>query len=121
MNWEPISEAELWDRINSACERMTSEQSRVWEIIRIQPHKWAEHSYGSLGGGFWVVALIGSSVVWFNDIEDGFNQFEYADFGKFSEYWCNQDELEWAAQNVINLISDGYKSVGNCGPSQPIV
>lgn len=121
MSWEPISEVELWDRINSACERMTPEQSRVWETIKVLPHKWAEHSYGNLGGGFWVVALIGTSVIWFNDIEDGFNQSKYTDFGKIDEYWCNQDELEWAVQNVVNLIRDGYNTAGKCGPPQSLV
>lgn len=120
MKWEPISEVELWDRINSACDRMTPEQSKIWELIKIHPQKWSEETYGKLGGGFWVVAIIGSSVLWFNDIEDGFNQSFYSEFGKIAEYWCNQDELEWAVQNVINLIKDGYYSAGKSGPPQPV-
>lgn len=120
MNWKPISEADLWDRINSACARMTPEQSKVWEIIKILPQKWKEASYGELGGGFWVVGLIGSQVIWFNDIEDGFNQSTYTEFGEISEYWCNQDELERAVQNVINMIKDGYYSAGKCGPPQAV-
>lgn len=107
MSWEPISEADLWDRINSACDRMTPKQSKIWEVIQIHPQKWKEKTYGELGGGFWVVAIIGKSVVWFNDIEDGFNQSSYNEFGKIAEYWCNQDELEWAVQNIICLLNDG--------------
>jgi len=121
MDWKPISELELWDRINAACDRMTPEQYKVWEIIKILPQRWEEKQYGELGGGFWVVAIIGSSVIWFNDIEDGFNQSSYTEFGKISEYWCNQDELECAVQNVINLFKDGYYSAGRGSPPRNIV
>ena len=41
---------------------------------------WASHPYGDLGGGFWVVALLGETVVWFNDIEDGFNRSHFCRF-----------------------------------------
>ncbi len=104
MSWKPISEVELLDRISSACDRMTPEQSRTWGIIKIHPQKWMEGTYGELGSGFWIIAIIDSSVIWFNDIEDGFNQSSYTEFGKIAEYGYNQDELEWAVQNVINLI-----------------
>jgi hypothetical protein len=99
---------------------MTPEQSKIWEIIKIHPQKWSEETYGKHGGGFWVVAIIGSSVLWFNDIEDGFNQSFYTESGKIAEYWCNQDRLERAVQSVINLIKDGYYSAGKSGPPQPV-
>lgn len=121
MTWEPISEADLRDRINYSCDRMTPEQSKLWEVIKIHPQKWKEETYGELGGGFWVVAIIGSSVVWFNDIEYGFNQSVYSELGKIDEYCCNQDELEWTVQDVINLLEDGYYSAGKSGPPQPVV
>lgn len=120
MSWKPISEAALWDDINNAFDRMSPEQRKVWELIKVPPEKWQEETYGAEGGGFWVVAVIGSSVVWCNDIEDGYNQSKYSKFGVIDEYWCNQDELEWAVQNVINMLSDGYDSAGRSGPPQPI-
>lgn len=120
MSWEPISEAALWDDINDAFDRMSPEQRKVWELIKVPPEKWQEPTYGTEGGGFWVVAVIGSSIVWYNDIEDGYNQSKYSKFGVIDEYWCNQDELEWTIQNVINMLGDGYDSAGRSGPPQPI-
>jgi len=120
MNWEPLSETEVWDEINSSYERMSLEEKNLWEAIKIIPEKWQEISYGKEGGGFWVVALIGSTVVWYNDIEEGFNRSKYHQYGIIDEYWCNQDNLEWAVQHIINEIKEGYPSGGKAGPPEPI-
>lgn len=119
MDWEPISEAELWDKILAAEERMSPQISRLWEAIKIPPEKWSEGTYGTAGGGFWVVAIIGSRAIWFNDIEDGFNCSTYAITGKLSEYFCNQDELEIAVQNVLTLIETGKDVAARSSPPIP--
>ncbi len=120
MEWEPISEAELWDDINDAFDRMSLEQRKIWEIIKIDPEKWQQDPWGNEGEGFWAVAILGNNIIWFNDIEDGYNQSTYSKYGIINEYWCNQDELEWAVQNVINMLKDGYDSSTRLGPPQPI-
>jgi len=53
---------------------MTPEQLRLWKAIRIKPEKWLQPPYGDHGKGFWVVGLIGRTVTWYNDIEEGFNR-----------------------------------------------
>lgn len=111
MDWEPISETGLWDEIIRAEGRMSPQVLRLWQAIKIPPEKWAEQTYGTVGGGFWVVAVIGSRVIWFNDIEDGFNCSSYVVVGKLSEYLCNQDELEIAVQNVLTIIETGRDSI----------
>ena len=120
MDWKPISEADLWDDINGAYERMSLQQRKVWEVVKIQPEKWQQEPWGNEGKGFWVVAIIGNSVIWFNDIEDGYNQSTYTKYGEFDDYWCNQDELEWAVQKIINMLKDSYDSTGRMGPPQAI-
>ena len=84
------------------------------------PEKWREEPFGNQGHGFWVVALIGNNVIWFNDIEDGFNRSTFTEYGKINEYWCNQDQLEWTIQKFINQIRDGYDSGEYAGPPKPI-
>jgi hypothetical protein len=120
MSWSPITETELWDLINSSWERMSLEQRKYWEIIKIDPQKWQEPEYGAQGGGFWVVAIFGNYVLWYNDIEDGFNISKYGKIGVINEYWCNQDELEHSVQQVVNLFHDGYESGGKAGGPQPV-
>jgi hypothetical protein len=110
MDWEPISEMELWDKILRAEGRMSPGIFRLWEAIKIPPEKWREKKYGNVGGGFWVVAIIGRRAIWFNDIEDGFNCSSYGVTGELAEYFCNQDELEMAVQKVLTIIETSTDS-----------
>lgn len=64
-----------------------------WEMIKIQPEKWTEKEYGEEGDGFWVVAIYGNRVLWYNDIEEGFNSSTYSEYGHIDEYACNQYSL----------------------------
>jgi len=120
MEWKPISEADILEEINNAHERMLPEQRKLWNVIKITPEKWQEETYGNEGGGFWAIAIIGNTIVWYNDIEDGFNRSKYRKYGEIDGYWCNQDQLEWTIQSIINEIEDGYDSAGYAGPPQPI-
>ncbi len=99
---------------------MTIQQKRLWELIKVIPVKWIQEPWGNEGKGFWVVAIIGKSVIWFNDIEDGFNRSEYSEFGKINDYWCNQDDLEQTIQNTGFAIKDGYDSAGYAGPPEKL-
>jgi hypothetical protein len=111
MSPERITESEIWDLINNAYENMSLEQRRIWEVIKIYPQKWQ-----SCFGPFWIVAIVGSTVIWYNDIEEGFNRSSFSELGKIAEYHCNQDELEWQIQGVINHLKDGYDSALYAGP-----
>ncbi|MBK8815510.1 MAG: hypothetical protein IPN42_08410 [Methylococcaceae bacterium] len=108
MNWQPVSESELLDMLNHAENRMTIDQLRLWEIIKIEPEKWQQHPFGNEGDGFWVVGILGQLVIWFNDIEYGFNVSRYKQYGSIDQYWCNQDKLEWTVQSLLNMIEHGY-------------
>ena len=120
MDWQPISEAELRDTILAAEGRMNPRIRRLWEVIRTPPEKWSEATYGTLGGGFWVVAVIGSRAIWFNDIEDGFNCSRYEVAGTLLEYFCDQDELEMTVQRVLTCIETGKELGSQRGPPVPL-
>lgn len=120
MDWSPLSESDLWDLMNEAWDRMSVEQRRLWEVIRIHPTKWRQQPYGNEGDGFWVVAIIGSTVVWYNDIEEGFNRSAFTEYGTIDSYWCNQDDLEWTIQFVLNEIRTGEPPAAGLGPPMPL-
>jgi len=107
LEWEPIAEEALRERVAQGEARMNSLQLRLWETIRIEPTKWKQQPYGDPGAGFWVVAIIGSTVIWYNDIEEGFNRSRYSSYGTIDDYWCNQDELELTVQYLMNAIELG--------------
>lgn len=98
---------------------MEPPQRRLWEAIRISPEKWQQEPYGSEGAGFWVVGILGALVVWYNDIEDGFNYSKYERFGTIEEYWCNQDRLEWILQTLLGYIESGQLVGPRASPPIP--
>ncbi len=120
MKWKPMPEEELWDQLNRSWARMSLPQRKLWEVIKLDPQKWAQEPWGNEGGGFWVVAIFGNTVIWYNDIEEGFNRSSYTKHGVISDYWCNQDELEWVIQHVLDEIREGNPSGGYAGPPEAI-
>ena len=111
VEWEPIAETALSARITQGEARMSRGELRLWEAIRIPPQKWRQTPYGEQGNGFWVVGIIGSTVIWYNDIEEGFNRSRFSAFGTIDDYWCNQDELELTIQYLTNALSQGHDIV----------
>jgi len=107
MTWEPITESELASLIEKAESRMGPPMLALWGHIRVSPVKWELAPWGIEGGGFWVVAVIGQTCVWYNDIEDGFNISRYESYGRISDYWCNQDELDHClGSSLQSLLRD---------------
>lgn len=86
---------------------MSTDQLRLWKSIAINPIKWALHPDGDLGGGFWVVSIFGKSVIWYNDIEDGFDISDYSTFGEIADYGASQYELEMAVQIAMIRMREG--------------
>lgn len=88
-----------------------------WDWIRIEPEKWTCRPWGDAGGGFWAVAIEGSNVLWFNDIEEGFNWSQFTVPGVIGEYWCDQDELEHALQQLTQPRATRRGKPQPSGPS----
>ena len=106
-DWQAISEGALRGRLAQGESRMTPSQLRLWDAIRIEPEKWQQHPFGDDGNGFWVVGLIGRTVIWYNDIEEGFNRSRYRDYGEIEDYWRNEDELELTIEYLMNSLEQG--------------
>lgn len=102
--WTPISLNELEEWILRGELELEEELLNFWNLIKIEPRKWQEKDYGAEGGGFWVVAIFGNEVIYFNDIEDGFNISEYKIYGQILEYHCSQSELNWTVVGLYERI-----------------
>lgn len=118
--WGPISVSALRDRIAQGEARMDPTQRRLWEAVRIAPEKWQQHPYGDAGKGFWVVAIVGQTVIWYNDIEDGFNRSRYSTHGTIDDYLCNQDELELTVQYLLNALERGADLIRLVKAADPV-
>lgn len=116
MDWEPISRESLEELIAEQVADATREDRALFARAAVAPAKWQLSPWGDLGGGFWVVAVMEDRVLWYNDIEDGFNVSRFVTFGIIpsTEYWCNQDELRWA------LAALAGQRQGKFGPPEPL-
>lgn len=107
MIWQAITEAEIQDLIIAAEAELDTRQKHVWDRIKITPQKWQQNPWGDEGGGFWAVALSGQSVVWYNDIEEGFNISTYSVPGYIEDYGCNQDGLALVVRLWVHRWEQG--------------
>lgn len=118
--WKPISLSELYEEIQKTETDLNEELSNFWQLIKIDPTKWIEKEYGNEGGGFWVVAICGTKIIWYNDIEDGFNISNYKTYGQIEGYYCNQEEISWAVTRLFDLVKFGGEIIGQAGPPHNI-
>lgn len=127
MTWEPISRERLVEMLAEGLAEADDITVVAWRRISIEPEKWRCSPYGDRGGGFWVVAVEGASVVWFNDIEGGFNISRFSSRGTIDEYWCNQDDFGVVLRNLpegrfaehfAEMRSDADVPVGARGPGR---
>ncbi|MGH9900198.1 MAG: hypothetical protein ACRD4L_15240 [Pyrinomonadaceae bacterium] len=108
-------EEKIWDEINVGWSRMSFKQRFLWEAIRRPPEKWELPGYGK----HWVVALIGSTVIYYNHYEHGFNPSPWQRYGYIEEYRSLQNGLEVAVQRQLENIKTGYDVCPFEGPPTP--
>lgn len=118
--WQPLGSEELLAELESAIGRMNDQQSRLWDKIRIKPQKWQLSPWGDQGSGFWAVGLLGNSVIWYNDIEEGFNRSPFTQWGEIDLYLAGQDQLEWLLAQLLDEINLGAEPLKQRGVPQPL-
>jgi hypothetical protein len=114
--WTPITIEEVYDKIHTTEKELNGDLLNFWELIKIYPEKWVEETHGKEGNGFWVVGLVGRKVIYYNDVEEGFNVSDYKTYGAIDNYFCNQDELAQTISLLFELIKFGGNVQGQARP-----
>jgi hypothetical protein len=114
MSWKPIPIAQLQQMIHEELAECSEPQRTFFAQVAIVPERWHQSPYGDEGGGFWSVAVYQDRVLWFNDIEWGFNVSRFRNRGEIPSDECNQDPLKWAIPHLMG--EPGLKA----GPPQPM-
>ena len=116
MDWAPFPLARLEELILDDLDQCSPELQALYVRLRIPPAKWEQSPWGDSGGGFWAVAVHGDRVLWYNDIEEGFNVSRFQTRGVIpgNEYWCDQDDLACALARLTGDIGP------RAGPPEPI-
>ena len=93
--WSPISRVDLDALIAQQLQECPLELRTVFEKHRVEPFRAPLDRNGRLESVF-VVARRGAEVMYYEDVEEGFNFSPISAEGKVLEHWCNQDELKSA-------------------------
>ncbi len=103
--WTPISESHLLGLIEVSEYEMDDYSKFLWEQIKLpKQEKWKQSPMGDEGGGFWVVATYGKTCIYYNDIEDGFNQSSFSQWGTIDKYRCSQIELHHLVHSLLPIM-----------------
>src|SRR5262245_2617676 len=118
MTWTPLGRDELQSIVERDLSDRSDDEREYFVSVAIEPERWRQSPWGDEGGGFWAVAVDADRVLWFNDIEEGFNVSRFSERGLIPEheYWCNQDRLRWA----LAELKTGDNTNGKAGPPEPL-
>lgn len=106
VTWKPISREYLDAMIADGLAAYDEDVRKEWDRIKIEPEKWRCSPWGDAGGGFWVVAIRDSEVLWYNDIEQGFNVSPFSQHGVIDEYYCDQTAFSEILEHFAQAQSD---------------
>ena len=84
-------------------------QKNFWMTIKTEPMKWLGRPPESEVEEFWIVGILGRHVIYYNDIEEGFNVSPYSTFGEILEYRSNQSELHELIAGLYESICQGER------------
>ena len=115
MEWRPATIEEVKAIVQGDLQECDDEQIAAFEQYALEPCPMPILRYGTLEQVV-VVARRGNEVIYWEDVEEGFNVSPVAKDGHILEHWCNQDDLRIALNHWI----DGRSGPTKCGPARPI-
>jgi hypothetical protein len=113
MDWKPASVEEVKKIVAENVVRCDDEQLTAFRRYRVELYVAPILRYGKAESVV-VVARRGSEVIYWEDVEEGFNVSTLAHDGRILEHGCNQDELGLA----LNVWIDGRSRSGD--PATPV-
>jgi len=115
MEWRPASVEEVKSIVNSDLSACDDEQIATFRRYAVEPYVAPILRYGAMETVV-VVARKGEEVIYWEDVEEGFNVSPIGEGRRIREHWCNQDELGYA----LNSWIDGRARSTKLGPAVPI-
>jgi len=105
VNWKPTT-------IEEVKKIVQNDLAEVFERYGVHPYFASILRNGNLDTVV-VVARKGNDVIYWEDVEEGFNLSPVAPDGRILEHWCNHDELRLA----LNSWIEGRKRPSRLGPA----
>ena len=115
MEWKPATVEAVKKIIEDDLANCDDEQLAAFRHYGVAPYVAPILRYGKVESVV-VVARRGSEVIYWEDVEEGFNLSPMAEGGRILEHHCNQDELKHA----LNAWIEARSQWGKLGPAIPI-
>jgi hypothetical protein len=115
MEWHPATVDEVKKIVREDLAECDEEQILAFKKYAVEPYVAPILRYGQMENAV-VVACRGDEVIYWEDVEEGFNLSGISPEGRILEHWCNQDELRFA----LNAWIDGRTRTVRLGPATPI-
>jgi hypothetical protein len=113
-SWKPVTRDQLEDLAEKELAECTPEQRRVFERYKVPLRHAPIERNGKIEQVF-VVAQKVNEVMYYEDVEEGFNFSSLDSEGHILQHWCNQHELKYALWHWM-----GKPQQDRRGPSEPI-
>ena len=94
-DWRPATVDEVKEIVASDLKACDAAQMAAFTKYRVEPFSAPLVRYGKMESVV-VVARNGDQVIYWEDVEDGFNVSPISPEGRVTEHWCNQDELRFS-------------------------
>jgi hypothetical protein len=114
MEWQPATVEEVMKIVRDDLAECDEEQLVAFKRYAVEPYVAPILRYEMENAI--VVARRGDEVIYWEDVEEGFNLSPVAPDGRILEHWCNQDELRFA----LNAWIEGRGRPVRLGPAMPI-
>lgn len=95
MTWQAQTVADIQRIVEADLELCSDDEKRIFREMAINPTRYPINRYGELDYVF-VVAIRDSEVLYWEDVEEGFNVSRLGANGQILEHFCNQDTLSHA-------------------------
>jgi hypothetical protein len=116
MEWKPATINEVKDILTADLKKCNPQQIAIFRQYSVEPYFAPIVRYGKTENVV-VVAQKSDEVVYWEDVEEGFNISLAGRGGRVLEHWCNQDDLGVALER---LIQSREHRTGNLGPAKPL-
>jgi hypothetical protein len=114
-NWRPATIEEVRKIVARDLHACDAEQLAAFHKYCVTPFLAPLVRYGKMEHVV-VVARNGDEVIYYENVEDGFNVSPISPDGQILEHWCNDDELRFALNAWIN----GRALYAKIGPAERI-
>lgn len=113
--WRPTTIEEVQHIVEQDLKMCDAEQVRAFKQYAIELHTASILRYGKKESVV-VVARKDNEVIYWEDVEEGFNVSPVDSEGNVLEHWCNQDELGFA----LNAWIEDRGMAGRFAPARPL-